>query len=95
MTAKHTPGPWETNGYGIETVSSPCFVIGKAYAGLHAAPNLKIAEANALLMAAAPDLLEALQELLSLCDRQRDFNDDGDGRALERARAAIKKAVWE
>lgn len=50
------------------------------------------AEAVARLMAAAPALLTALTELLAMCNRQDDFNDDGDGRMFERASAAIAKA---
>lgn len=44
------------------------------------------------LASAAPELLEQLTSLLAMCERQKDFNDDGDGKAFERARAAIAKA---
>ena len=49
--------------------------------------------AAAKLIAAAPDLLAALKELLAMCQRQADFNDDGDGCMYDRARAAIAKAT--
>jgi hypothetical protein len=48
--------------------------------------------ALAQLFAAAPDLLGALEELLAMCQRQENFNDDGDGCMFERASAAIAKA---
>jgi len=48
--------------------------------------------ANAKLIAAAPQMIEALEGLIAMCNRQRDFNDDGDGRTLERAEAAIRAA---
>lgn len=50
-----------------------------------------IGEANARLIAAAPELLETLSTLLAMCDRQVDFNDDGDGLTLERARVLLAK----
>jgi hypothetical protein len=37
-------------------------------------------------------LLGALEELLAMCQRQENFNDDGDGCMFERASAAIAKA---
>lgn len=51
--------------------------------------------ALAQLFAAAPDLLGALEELLAMCQRQENFNDDGDGCMFERASAAIAKARGE
>lgn len=50
-------------------------------------------EADAQLIAAAPDLLEQLSSLLAMCERQEDFNDDGDGCMFEHARAAVAKAT--
>lgn len=51
--------------------------------------------ANANLIAAAPDMLEALEELTAMVERQPDFNDDGDGLMLSRCHKAIKKAKGE
>lgn len=45
------------------------------------------------LMASAPDLLVALTDLLAMCERQVDFNDDGDGCMFDRCRAALTKAT--
>lgn len=54
---------------------------------------MAIRSADASLIAAAPDLLAALSELLEMCKRQSDFNDDGDGCMFDRAEAAITKAT--
>lgn len=64
--ARHTPGPWETNGTAIETVAMPAAVIGRAYderedCGIE---SYSEAAANARLIAAAPELYEALRRLL-------------------------------
>ena len=63
MTAKHTPGPWEANELGFVTnylgqvicdASRPSFVSNKAHKARE--------KADARLIAAAPDLLKALQQ---------------------------------
>ena len=66
MEAKHTPGPWhtrkpeESNGYvWINPIDGCCGEIATAWPLTTDAE----AEANARLMAAAPELLEALQEI--------------------------------
>ena len=61
MRTAHTTGPWETNGTAIETVATPSYVIGSAYEGDLVAIDQSTAEANARLMAAAPDLLATLK----------------------------------
>lgn len=38
------------------------------------------------------DLLSACRESLAMIQRQSDFNDDGDGKMLDRLGAAIRKA---
>ena len=61
---KHTPGPWKvipyTNQHGVETtaISSDDDMRNITYALPYNSPQ---AEANARLIAAAPDLLEALK----------------------------------
>ena len=57
MTLEHTPGPWTTDSAGLVTAGPRRLHIAQAATtGMgHAA------EANARLLAAAPDLLEALQ----------------------------------
>jgi hypothetical protein len=54
-------------------------------------------EANARLIAAAPDLLEALRDLLSRADLDQSATHDGleNCNALARCRAAIAKATGD
>lgn len=101
----HTPGPWmhATAGATMRGYSQP-FAIAE-----HGKSNLiagcfgdvkggeEVAEANARLISAAPDLLEAG---VTLCDAvERYLNDDDDGsvgalrNAQDKWRAAIKKAL--
>lgn len=85
-TTKHSPGPWtcfkRSGGFSIE---SP---------GLHAVASINwimakrdCAEANARLIAAAPDLLEALR---AAADYMGEMGHPVE--LLEQARAAIAKA---
>ena len=89
MTTKHTPGSWEiANGARV-------YAPGKAgpllatIAYLPKAPGQE--QANARLIAAAPDLLAALQGLMARIDAQ--LNPNSDTRTA--ARAAITKALGE
>jgi hypothetical protein len=101
MKHKHTPGPWVRNQYGtikangetlrVNGVSLPCGGRPRDFDEI---------EANSNLIAAAPDLLDALQALLDA-----DLYADGEGvvffkntdtesgeRAVKMACAAIAKA---
>lgn len=87
--AQHTPGPWRTN---IARRSDN----GIVAAHIVAADGGNIAqvaiyddvpgltEAHARLIAAAPELLEALREVVAISDRKHD--------AWDKAHAAIAKA---
>lgn len=85
--SKHTPGPWfsqyDDNGFykiGSEAVGlNIAFTFGESDAD----------EANVRLMAAAPNLLEALENLADYVD---EWVGDNECRPLENARAAIAKA---
>lgn len=63
MSTTHTPGPWHIgqDNQGNHTIiqSRLKFVIGRAFF----ANSIEENEANAKLIAAAPELLEALKEL--------------------------------
>ena len=91
----HTPGPWR-----IEPKPYSQFYIQitgidlKAIASLHAGAlrNKPCQHANALLIAAAPDLLEALTVL---SDWVESLISDNECRPLENARASIAKATGE
>lgn len=92
--SNHTLGPWKANF----AISGSVYIFGcdrnfaRVFDEWRDEANQ---EANARLIAAAPDLLEVLEELLSMCQRQEDFHDDGDGCMFERASAAIAKARGE
>ena len=90
--SKHTPGPWK---YGAELSSRTgewliSFDAGNRGRGIGIAetrPGSGQEEANARLIAAAPELLEALEELLA----ETRIN----GAFADKARAAIAKARGE
>ena len=90
MRAQHTPGPWEhtgqgdivgkeDNGYGLGYVDV-CSVYLRTVRGR--------TNANARLIAAAPDLLAALQSVLA-----NSLDSQGLADAHKQARAAIAKAT--
>lgn len=91
----HTPGPWHQSHRhcGCGMYNTQVYTAdGETIATLHWYPKPKdengsigtYREANARLIAAAPDLLEALEEIVTISDRDHD--------AWERARAAVAKA---
>ena len=98
---KHTPGPWKISRcqlkktehsapdmlieHGNKTEHSPLLCQVYAAGGEH--PR----EANAKLIAAAPELLEALRDVLEMC---KPCDDNPDNRAsVLKAKAAISKAT--
>lgn len=91
MSAKHTPGPWTiektSDGYGVR---APQW----GYVAIHHSSGLPHWEegqaANRLLIAAAPDLLEASQWAANYIDTIIDPN---ALRVLASLRAAIAKAT--
>lgn len=98
---KHTPGPWvasETDDFGDITISTEAggLAIAAVVNGAFMAMGGKEAEqeANARLIAAAPDLLQSLKSLLAFV---RDHSENGEvippyTIEHERAIAAIAKA---
>lgn len=93
--SEHTPGPW-TIKFGLNVMGKDVRYPSQerlvANAGGHANNiwNEQVTaenEANAHLIAAAPDLLEALREMV---DRFESCDDDPE--YVTRARAAIAKA---
>ena len=92
----HTPGPWhiDTEDGGARILDDDELIIAGIY-GFSAPDRDGQEDANARLIAAAPDLLAALKGLLeSIQDVERETNTmygtlDG---ALADARAAIAKA---
>lgn len=82
---KYTPGPWYWDYEGLG--SKDVLVFGKAY------PFEMTSEANMRLIAAAPDLLEALQEMLNKAYKQN-WNDQYPDE-VSKAQSAISKALGE
>jgi hypothetical protein len=89
--SKITSGPWRIEGGGHNLRGSN----GEYIAVMQTAPTIR-AVANALAIAALPELLESLEELVGLLDSGcGDEFDRGNGRmveARERALAALAKA---
>lgn len=86
--AKHTPGPWN-----IYFNSQDDLVIRKMFADgqeSHVVARCHSGYANARLIAAAPELLEALE---TLAEHFEYYMGDNECRPLENARAAIAKAT--
>jgi hypothetical protein len=96
MEMKHTPGPWRHVDQSEMTPQEP-FWIGAEHpvcgfvshavvrSGCTESDELGDLEANARLIAAAPDLLAALQGVLRVADRATD--------EFDAARAAIARAL--
>jgi len=98
MSAKFTPGPWAvypgTDGNEICAVDhSPGLPIRQVICGPRRGENWI---ANAHLIAAAPDMYEALQDLIALAEHaMREAGDYDINGELEDARAALAKARGE
>ena len=91
QTAKHTPGPWKQNGNTVwedGTKDRGHIAVCRLRVGTHV-PEFQN-EANARLIAAAPDLLAVLEKVLAAYEAARE---PGHGTILiAEARAAIAKA---
>ncbi|MEI6752390.1 MAG: hypothetical protein WCK78_04410 [Paludibacter sp.] len=87
MEAKHTKGEWKQKGNHVWSINPlPTEVKGKALIAICDNSMLN-AEANAKLIAAAPELLEALIELYD------SLPDGYESISLPKVRNAIKKAT--
>lgn len=99
MTSKHTPGPWswqtnQANRVSIDGPDGAEVVRAEEYAG---SAWVEVSEDDARLIAAAPELLEAL--ILLEHEMVESGNagsvDYGWKPAIEKTRAAIAKATGE
>lgn len=92
MKTKHTPGPWRQQGFAVySSENKPIFHTGF---GLLPPSRSSEAEANAALIAAAPDLLQALDTSNFL--EHREHCSPGRHTVLCHAqRTAIAKATGE
>ena len=95
MKAQHTPGPWKHEGQGditglendgdIKGAVDVCCVYLRTLPGRH--------DANAILIAAAPDLLQELRNIANADTAEWDDKTEFEAWAKNRARAAIAKAT--
>ena len=109
METKHTPGPWALET--VPTTCGVCHKVGPfpgkrpvdkpRYACLYAdypskgnQPDDEL-EANARLIAAAPDLLQELKNIANADTVEWDDPTEFEAWAKNRARAAIAKATGE
>lgn len=91
--SEHTPGPWEAVELDGKPVNDPAIMSAKhclATCWINDIPR-KQAAANAVLMAAAPDMLAALQ----IAHRFLDSHGNGweEAETLDAIRAAMAKAT--
>ena len=91
MSEKYTRGPWKTEGEGIHALirGGDATIV----AVRHRLPA-DVHEANARLIAAAPELLEALM-LAESVYRQNCVNEGEPSSVLDAMQAAILKATGE
>jgi hypothetical protein len=85
---QHTPGPWAATGWEMREVSAHGHTIALCLGG-NSAEAARMARANAALIAAAPDMLAALEAILSCADAR---DSDSMANAMTDARAVITKA---
>lgn len=88
--AKHTPGPWKVCGHDVAG-DYDHFKEGVRVA-ISTICEKEERDANARLIASAPELLDALQSLLDCPDLNLDRLEDDTIKAIELAENAIKKA---
>lgn len=97
MKAQHTPGPWTIKNNADQIlIICPSMPLITTVNAAYKLP-IGLPEANAKLIAASPDILEALQEILTTMQRT-DIKSIEDavhiiGKIGNRAISAIKKAT--
>lgn len=104
MEAKHTAGPWELRPDDMGGLSPFIYPVGSEYpvavvTGYHSSASQRLPSAR--LIAAAPELLEALQSLLKSFPTEDDMHIagweqseiDSACRDYAAARAAVAKAT--
>lgn len=100
MTTKHTPAPWEADG---PYITARAALAGRGIAGSDTLAefrqHIENWQANIRLSTAAPDLLEALQELAYAADGLGGYMSDNTmnrwSNAKAKARAALSKATGQ
>ena len=99
MKANHTPGPWKYTRDKDDGRYVPHAHVWGPAVTVSAGGNLDLCEPDMLLIAAAPELLDALNAILidAMWDGKTRQDDEFlvRGKFLEAARAAIRKATNE
>lgn len=94
--SKHTPGPWFAVGGWVEVerddIADICSCCPEDFGQEHIGRNYKEVMANARLIAAAPELLSALKEIVQSLADQDDEGMIEHTLQMSNARAAIAKA---
>jgi arginine utilization protein RocB len=100
--SKHTPGPWVLVGNSIKSRKADCIVVRLPAhtdcVGDESDQQIERWNADSNLIAAAPELLEALEDLVCLAERAMRESESGEwmvDEELRDARAAIAKARGE
>ncbi len=97
----HTPGPWHAacslDDHHIWANKGDIAFLPTAEQGYEGAASLKTVEANGKLMAAAPELLDALESFVVLYKQGQLVieGDDGNDPVVAAALAAIAKATGD
>jgi hypothetical protein len=89
---KHTPGPWRTDFNSYDNQWRVYEKNGPPIINSLFKPSGEIGEANARLIAAAPDLLEACEVLLKAAPELWGDDIEKWPRLMDRVEAAIAKA---
>ncbi len=94
--SKHTPGPWKFGHWGDDFWVGADGYDGRKVARVTWGMGEEVEEGreNARLIAAAPDLLEALREAVEFFDSEYWLTSAGEAMA-RRWRAAISKAEYK
>lgn len=91
MQKEHTPGPWQHWPTGFDNSARAFGPHGKCPIGKTLGDAEETNEANARLIASAPEILSALESLMPLLDADLDAVQNWQAEA-NNARAAITKA---
>ena len=91
--SKHTPGPWSfwaDRNMRLQVGPSPNYTVAKMMV-----TPIEGQQANASLLAAAPELLDALVQMVSVFLDTEGRHGESENDAMDAARAAIAKATGE
>lgn len=107
MTTTFTPGPWEAvevdddiQAFGVISIRQPLHIAVNDIAAIWKRGGKQRTAANARLIAAAPEMLEALKRCTNWMESLRASGDAGfwdwkEGDSYTSARAAIAKGTGE